>query len=82
MGSAGWLNRAGRYMSSAQRGRARRPEARPASVPARSGLVTGVTVGRSQAVGGVDHVRDLRGALSISRRWGDVAVVSARHGNP
>jgi hypothetical protein len=41
-----------------------------------------VTVGRSQAVGGVDHVRDLRGALSISRRWGDVAVMNARHGNP
>jgi hypothetical protein len=46
-------------------------------VPARSGLVTGVTVGRSQAVGGVDHVRDLRGALSINRRWGGVAVMSA-----
>jgi hypothetical protein len=25
----------------------------------------------------VDHVRDLRGALSISRRWGGVAVMSA-----
>jgi hypothetical protein len=30
----------------------------------------------------VDHVRDLRGALSISRRWGGVAAMIARHANP